>query len=58
MSDGSVFSGKVKVRGFWRLSDYLLTADERLPVIVGKEGQPQKVMMVDKNYILWAETAD
>ena len=58
MSDSSVFSGKVNIRGFQRLSDYLRTTDDRFLVILSEEDQPQKVMMVNKNYILWAEAAD
>jgi len=58
MSDGSIFAGKVNIRGFQRLSDYLRTTDDRFLVILSEEDQPQKVMMVNKNYILWAEAAD
>jgi predicted P-loop ATPase len=58
MSDGSVFTGKVNIRGFQRLSDYLRTTDDRFLVILSEDGQLQKVMMVNKNYILWAEAAD
>jgi hypothetical protein len=58
MSDGSVFVGRVNIRGSQRLSDYLRVTDDRFVVILPAEEQPQKVMMVNKNYILWAETAD
>jgi len=58
MSDGSVFGGRVNIRGSQRLSDYLRVTDDRFVVILPAEEQPQKVMMVNKNYILWAETAD
>lgn len=58
MSDGSVFGGKVNIRSFQRLSDYLRATDDRFIVILAEEEKPQKVMMVNKNYILWAEAAD
>ena len=58
MSDGSVFSGKVNIRGFQRLSDFLRGTDDRFVVILSEVDQAQKVMMVNKNYILWVEAAD
>ena len=58
MSDGSIFSGKVNIRGFQRLSDYLRTTDDRFLVILSEEENSQKAIMVNKNYILWAEAAD
>lgn len=58
MSDGSVFGGRVNIRGSQRLSDYLRVTDDRFIVILPEDEQPQKVIMVNKNYILWAETAD
>jgi hypothetical protein len=58
MSDSSVFGGKVNIRGFQRLSDFLRGTDDKFIVILSEDEQPQKVMMVNKNYILWAETAD
>jgi hypothetical protein len=58
MSDGSVFGGKVNIRSFQRLSDYLRATDDRFIVILAEEEKPQKVMMVNKNYILWAEATD
>ena len=57
MSDGSVFGGKVNIRNFQRLSDYLRATDDRFVVILGEE-EPQRVMMVNKSFILWAEAAD
>jgi len=58
MSDGSVFSGKVNIRGFQRLSDFLRGTDDRFVVILSEVEQNQKVMIVNKNYILWVEAAD
>ena len=57
MSDGTVFGGKVNIRNFQRLSDYLRATDDRFVVILGEE-EPQRVMMVNKSFILWAEAAD
>lgn len=57
MYDGTVFGGKVNIRNFQRLSDYLRATDDRFVVILGEE-EPQRVMMVNKSFILWAEAAD
>jgi hypothetical protein len=48
----------VNIRSFQRLSDYLRATDDRFIVILAEEEKPQKVMMVNKNYILWAEATD
>ena len=60
MSDGSVFAGKVNIRNFARLSDFLRAMDDRFIVILAEaEGeQPQRVMMANKDFILWAEAPD
>jgi hypothetical protein len=58
MSDGSVFTGKMNIRNFQRLSDFFRGADDRFVVVVSDEDQPQRVLMVNKNYIIWAEAAE
>lgn len=56
MSDGSIFAGKVNIRNFPRLSDFLRSASDPFIAIVSDEGEPHsKVLMVNKNYIIWAE---
>ena len=58
MSDGSAFTGRVNIRTFQRLSDFFRTADDRFIVLLADEGQPERVLMLNKNYIVWAEAAD
>jgi hypothetical protein len=56
MSDGTLFAGKVNIRNFPRLSDFLRTVTDPFIVIVSDEGEPSsRVHMVNKNYIIWAE---
>lgn len=56
MSYGTMFAGTVNIRNFSRLSDFLKTATDPFIVIVSGEGEPNsKVLMVNKNYIVWAE---
>ena len=57
MSDGSSFTGKVNIRTFQRLSDFFRTADDRFIVLLSEE-QPNRVLMLNKTYIVWAEAAD
>lgn len=59
MSDGSVFAGKVNIRSnFKRLSEFLRQTDDRFIVILADEEQHQRVIMVNKNFILWVEASD
>ena len=55
MSDGTMFAGKVNIRNFSRLSDFLRTATDPFIVIVSGGEPNSKVLMVNKNYIVWAE---
>jgi hypothetical protein len=56
MSDGTMFAGKVNIRNFPRLSDFLRIATDPFIVIVSDEGEPNgRVHMLNKNYIIWAE---
>jgi hypothetical protein len=55
MSDGTMFAGKVNIRNFSRLSDFLRTATDPFIVIVSGVEPNSKVLMVNKNYIVWAE---
>ena len=56
MSDGTVFTGKINIRNFPRLSDFLRITTDPFLVIVSNEGEPNsRVLMVNKNYIVWAE---
>ncbi len=58
MSDGSLFSGKVNIRLFQRLSDFFRSADDRFIVVVADQEQPERVIMANKSYIVWAEAAE
>jgi hypothetical protein len=58
MSDGLVVQGKVNIRAFPRLSDFFRGTDDRFVVVVSDQDQPQKVMMLHKDYIIWAEAVD
>ncbi len=58
MSDGSLFSGKVNIRLFQRLSDFFRSADDRFVVLVVDEDHNERVMMANKSYIVWAEATD
>jgi hypothetical protein len=56
MSDGTMFTGKINIRNFPRLSDFLRITTDPFIVIVSNEGEPNsRVLMVNKNYIVWAE---
>ncbi len=58
MSDDLLVQGKVNIRAFTRLSDFFRTADDRFVVVVSEQDEQQKVMMLNKNYIIWAEATD
>ena len=58
MSDGSLFSGKVNIRLYQRLSDFFRSADDRFVVLTLDQDQPERVIMANKSYIVWAEAAD
>jgi hypothetical protein len=58
MSDGSLFTGKVNIRVFQRLSDFFRNADDRFIVLVLDQDQTERVIMANKSYIVWVEAAD
>ncbi len=58
MSDDLVVQGKVNIRAFPRLSDFFRSTDDRFVVVVSDQDEPRKVMMLNKNYIIWAEAVD
>ncbi len=60
-SDGSTVSGKINITSFPRLSDMLKhTTDKFITVSSDKlEGDsPTRVTIINKEYIVWAETED
>jgi hypothetical protein len=58
MSDGSVFTGEVNIRAFQRVSDFFRSADDQFVVLVSEEVQSRRVVMVNRNYVIWAEALD
>ena len=58
MSDGSLLTGRVNIRQYRRLSDFLKSAEDPFIVMLPPADQPQKVIILNKNYIIWAETQD
>jgi hypothetical protein len=57
-SDGSLLNGRVNIRNFKRLSDFFRSSEDQFIVMVPPEDQPQKVIMINKNFIIWAESQD
>ena len=57
MTDGSVLKGKVNIGEMTRLSHLFKVTQENFIPIVPEEGS-KKVFIINKNYILWAESED
>jgi hypothetical protein len=57
MTDGSLITGRINIGVHRRFSDFLRELVDAFLVISEKK-KPQKVVMVNKNYILWAETQE
>jgi hypothetical protein len=59
MSDGSEIKGRINIMNFGRLSDLMKhSTDKFITVLTGEEDSPQRVMIVNKDYIVWAQTED
>ena len=60
ISDGSVITGKINITNFARLSEYLKqSSDKFITILSGEaEGGGQKATIVNKDFIIWAETWD
>jgi hypothetical protein len=59
MKDGSTIAGKVNIRGFKRLSEYLnLAKDEFLAVVPDGPENSRSVVMLNKNHIVYVETPE
>ncbi len=59
MSDSSELKGKINIMSFPRLSDLLKhSTDKFVTVLTGEAGEAQKVTIVNKDYIVWAQTDD
>ncbi len=57
MTDGSVIKGKINIREAGRLSNLFKTVPENFITLVPEEGS-KKVYIVNKDYVLWAESED
>ncbi|MFH2011270.1 MAG: hypothetical protein ABIJ37_00980 [Pseudomonadota bacterium] len=55
MTDGSIFTGKVNIRNYKRLSNFFKGAEDRFIVLIPDEDQQPQTFMVNKQYILWVE---
>jgi len=57
MTDGSILKGKINIREHKRLSLLFKTLQDNFITLVPEEGS-EKVFIINKNYILWAESAE
>jgi hypothetical protein len=59
MNDGSTIAGKVNIRGFKGLSEFLnLLTDEFVAVVPDGPESSRSVVMLNKNHILYVETSE
>jgi len=59
MNDGSTIVGKVNIRGYKRLSEFLnLLKDEFVAVVPDGPESSRSVVMLNKNHILYVETSE
>lgn len=57
MTDGSIIKGRINIKETGRLSHLFKTLPEDFITVVPEESS-KKVFIVNKNYILWAESED
>ena len=57
MTDGTILKGKINIRDHKRLSLLFKTLQENFITLVPEEDS-EKVLMINKNYILWAESEE
>jgi hypothetical protein len=60
ISDGSIITGKINITNFARLSEYLKQSSDRFITVLSEEteGAGKKTTIVNKDYIIWADTWD
>jgi hypothetical protein len=60
ISDGSIITGKINIMNYARLSEYLKQSNDRFITILSEvtEGAGKKATIVNKDYIIWADTWD
>ncbi len=57
MTDGSIIKGRVNIKGAGRLSVLFKEIQENFVTVVPEEAS-KKVFMINKSYILWAESEE
>lgn len=57
MRDGSTLKGKINIKEFPRLSFLFRTSPDNFITLVPEE-DPNKALIINKNYVLWAESED
>lgn len=59
-SDGSTVTGKVNITSHPRVSDMLKHTTDKFVTVLSEEGEggPRRVSIINKEYIIWAETED
>jgi hypothetical protein len=58
MVDGSTFSGKINIRNYNRLSDFVKSVDERFIIMVSETDHDEKVFFLKVEHIVWVETTN
>ena len=59
MSDGSEVKGTINIMSFTRLSDLMKhTTDKFITVLAEEANEARKVMIINKDYIVLAQTED
>jgi hypothetical protein len=59
MSDGSEVKGKINIMSFARLSDLMKHSTDKFVTVLSEEADgAQRVMIINKDYIVWAQTED
>ena len=58
MSDGLLYSGRLNIRNFQRLSDFFRHAEDQFLLVLSEPDESEKVVMLNKNFIIWAEASD
>jgi len=59
-SDGSTVTGKINITSFPRLSDMLKHTTDKFVTVFSEEGEgsPRRATIINREYIVWAETED
>ena len=57
MTDGSILKGKINIKDFPRLSMLFKTTPDNFITLVPEEDS-KKGIIINKNYVLWAESED